>query len=307
MGSNGHPGPVAGRGAGSGRAGVLTIRLLGVVDVRLDGERVRGFDSPRLRSLLTHLLLQRGVPQPRARVAAVLCRSPPSRRPRRTCGSSCTTCDGSCPSRTASSWWTPTSSAGALTPRSAPTSASWSRPSRARTRPSSRPAAAGVGGRRRPLRWGPAARLFRRVAVARARAVPPDPPRGPGTAHGAARGRAGPAAIRYAQQLLRHDPLHEATYRRLMHLHALAGERARALRVYHACSTTLERELGVEPTEETQQVHRSLLRHGETSAATAGHDPPGIPLIGRPARVGNVPRVVPAGRGRAGARPARPR
>ena len=55
------------------------------------------------------------------------------------------------------------------------------------------------------------------------------------------------AAIGYAQRLLRHDPLHEAMYQHLMRLHALSGDRASAVRVYHTCTTILERELGVEP------------------------------------------------------------
>ena len=40
------------------------------------------------------------------------------------------------------------------------------------------------------------------------------------------------SAIRYGRCLLQHDPLREATYRRLMRLYALTGDRARALRVY---------------------------------------------------------------------------
>ncbi len=40
------------------------------------------------------------------------------------------------------------------------------------------------------------------------------------------------AAIGYAQRLLRHDPLHEATYQHLMRLHARSGDRASAVRVY---------------------------------------------------------------------------
>jgi DNA-binding SARP family transcriptional activator/Flp pilus assembly protein TadD len=54
-------------------------------------------------------------------------------------------------------------------------------------------------------------------------------------------------AIRYAQQLLRHDPLHEETYQSLMRLHALSGDRAAALRVYHTCADTLAQELGIKP------------------------------------------------------------
>lgn len=67
------------------------------------------------------------------------------------------------------------------------------------------------------------------------------------------------AAISCAQRLLRHDPLHETSYRRLMTLHAANGERAAALRTYHACVTVLERELGVEPQAATQAVYARLL------------------------------------------------
>jgi len=67
------------------------------------------------------------------------------------------------------------------------------------------------------------------------------------------------AAIGYAQCLLRLDPLHEAAYRRLMQVYALDGDRAAALRVYHACATTLRRELGVEPSPVTVQSYERLL------------------------------------------------
>jgi hypothetical protein len=59
--------------------------------------------------------------------------------------------------------------------------------------------------------------------------------------------------------LLRQDPVHEATYRRLMRLHSRGGERARALRVYHTCATVLERELGVEPGPLTRQAYADLV------------------------------------------------
>lgn len=66
-------------------------------------------------------------------------------------------------------------------------------------------------------------------------------------------------ALRYAQRLRRHDPLRETAYRRLMRLHALNGDRAKALQAYHRCATLLERELGVEPSETTQAAYESLL------------------------------------------------
>jgi DNA-binding SARP family transcriptional activator/predicted ATPase len=92
-----------------------------------------------------------------------------------------------------------------------------------------------------------------------------------------------PAAIRYGEILLRNDPVHEATYRRLMRLHARCGERARALRVYHTCATVLERELGVEPGPLTRQAYTDLV-----SLEPASPAPPAavtsfaaVPLVGR--------------------------
>lgn len=67
------------------------------------------------------------------------------------------------------------------------------------------------------------------------------------------------SAIHYAQRFLRVDPLHETTYRRLMRLHALNGDRASSLRIYHNCATMLDRELGVAPDHETQEAYARLL------------------------------------------------
>ncbi|TMD66131.1 MAG: 6-hydroxy-D-nicotine oxidase, partial [Chloroflexi bacterium] len=75
------------------------------------------------------------------------------------------------------------------------------------------------------------------------------------------------AAITAAHQLLRQDSLHEATYRQLMRLYGLRGDRASALRVYHTCVTVLERELGTEPSEVTRAVYESLLQ-SDTSPKT---------------------------------------
>jgi DNA-binding SARP family transcriptional activator len=95
-----------------------------------------------------------------------------------------------------------------------------------------------------------------------------------------------PAAIRYGEMLLRHDPVHEATYRRLMRLHSLCGERARALRVYHTCATVLERELGVEPSPPTRESYADLLNLGSALAQRPEAPAAGFaaaPLVGRQA------------------------
>ena len=110
------------------------------------------------------------------------------------------------------------------------------------------------------------------------------------------------AAIEYGRQRLRVDPLHERTYRWLMRLHALNQDRAGALRVYQACASVLERELGVEPEPATLLVHEQVL--GLEPGATEAIDEVGP---GR-ARGTRVPAVAndgePRHRGRAAHRQA---
>src|SRR5438034_4210644 len=68
------------------------------------------------------------------------------------------------------------------------------------------------------------------------------------------------SAIRYAQRLLALDPLSEDLSRRLMRLFTLNNDRASALRVYHTCVTTLQRELGVEPDQATREAYERLMQ-----------------------------------------------
>lgn len=67
------------------------------------------------------------------------------------------------------------------------------------------------------------------------------------------------AAIQRAQTLQRYDPLREATWRLLMRLHALNGDRAGVLNAYYQCSALLSKELGVEPSENTSKTRDQLL------------------------------------------------
>jgi DNA-binding SARP family transcriptional activator len=94
------------------------------------------------------------------------------------------------------------------------------------------------------------------------------------------------AAITAAQQLLRQDPLHEATYRQLMRFYALRGDRAAALRVYYTCVTLLERELGTEPSQSTRAVYEALVQSDTSSETLIGpltKRGTAVPLLGRKA------------------------
>ncbi len=72
--------------------------------------------------------------------------------------------------------------------------------------------------------------------------------------------RAYTAAINAVQRLLRLDELDEDAYRALMRLHALNGNLAQAMRVYHNCVIILSRELNAEPSPATRELHARLLR-----------------------------------------------
>src|SRR2546423_43555 len=92
------------------------------------------------------------------------------------------------------------------------------------------------------------------------------------------------SAIRYAQRLLALDPLSEDLSRRLMRLFTLNNDRASALRVYHTCVTTLQRELGVEPDPATREAYERLMQQETPVVPARVHQPllAAIPtLIGR--------------------------
>ena len=56
-----------------------------------------------------------------------------------------------------------------------------------------------------------------------------------------------------------------------MRLHALAGDRAGALRVYHGCASILEQELGVTPGPEIEGMRQQLL--SDAGTGTSGQVP----------------------------------
>ena len=66
-------------------------------------------------------------------------------------------------------------------------------------------------------------------------------------------------ALDLALRLLALDPLREATHRVIMQLHARRGHFAAALKQYEQCRRLLQRELGVAPEAETEQLKQQLL------------------------------------------------
>lgn len=87
-------------------------------------------------------------------------------------------------------------------------------------------------------------------------------------------------AIKYTKNYIQFDPLKESTYRNLMRLHSLNGERAEAIRVYQQCDHTLKNELGVEPEESTRKVYEQILRVSKRPEPTCGSKN-NLPLVGR--------------------------
>jgi DNA-binding SARP family transcriptional activator len=64
--------------------------------------------------------------------------------------------------------------------------------------------------------------------------------------------------LSYATEILRHDPAYERAHYQLMRLYILSGNRTQALHQYAHCTTALRKELGVEPSERTKQLHELI-------------------------------------------------
>jgi DNA-binding SARP family transcriptional activator len=93
------------------------------------------------------------------------------------------------------------------------------------------------------------------------------------------------AALDLAKRRLRLEPLNEIAHRQVMQLHLEAGNRAAALEAYRACRLALQRELGIEPSNETQELALRL-RHGPSEETKPG----GLPQSTEPqSRASTVP------------------
>ena len=94
-----------------------------------------------------------------------------------------------------------------------------------------------------------------------------------------------PAGIRHATRLVALDSLRESYYQTLMRLHLRNHDRSSALRVYHQCMRTLQRELGVSPGKFMQEMLKEALKSEELPSAPAELPPYAatkpLPMVGR--------------------------
>lgn len=98
-----------------------------------------------------------------------------------------------------------------------------------------------------------------------------------------------PDALRCAERLVALDPLREESHRLLIELCHASGDRARAVRAYHACAATLERELGIAPSSGTRAVYESLI--AARSAPTGTKVPSTSPFVARVAEQSQLAAV----------------
>ncbi len=97
-------------------------------------------------------------------------------------------------------------------------------------------------------------------------------------------------AIQIAQRWLKLDTLHEPAHRKLMQLHAMSGDRSAAIRQYQQSEKILDRELGVQPDDETKRLLEDIqMGKLDSKPKPAGEDQlskinlpvPPTPFIGR--------------------------
>jgi len=65
-------------------------------------------------------------------------------------------------------------------------------------------------------------------------------------------------SIHLCQKILTKDDCREETHRRLMRCYSRQGQRNLALRQFHVCAETLQRELDVPPMEETLALYQRI-------------------------------------------------
>ncbi|HEY5685939.1 MAG TPA: BTAD domain-containing putative transcriptional regulator [Acidimicrobiia bacterium] len=116
-----------------------------------------------------------------------------------------------------------------------------------------------------------------------------------------------PEAIQATGRWLAVDPLLEKAHRSMMLLHAWSGDRSGAVDSYRACVAVLDRELGVEPLEETTELYEAILEEDLprapapvrrlTAVEAPAPAPVGYPFVGRSEHLERLRGVITAGHG----------
>jgi predicted ATPase/DNA-binding SARP family transcriptional activator/Tfp pilus assembly protein PilF len=89
-------------------------------------------------------------------------------------------------------------------------------------------------------------------------------------------------ARHYARRQVEFEPWREEAHRQLMQLLALDGQRSAALAQYEICRRALAEELGVEPTDETVALYERIQSGDELPSAPLHNLPPALtPFVGR--------------------------
>ncbi len=78
-------------------------------------------------------------------------------------------------------------------------------------------------------------------------------------------------ALQHAERILGGDPLEERANRLAMLSHYLDGNRHAALDVYDRCRSALVEELGVDPSDATEDLHRAILQDRSAGELVAEH------------------------------------
>jgi DNA-binding SARP family transcriptional activator len=76
------------------------------------------------------------------------------------------------------------------------------------------------------------------------------------------------AGLAYGEKLLRYDHAYERAHRQMMRLYSMAGDRTQALRQYQRCTTALHDELGIDPSEKTNQLYQQIKAGGKQLLST---------------------------------------
>jgi DNA-binding SARP family transcriptional activator len=100
------------------------------------------------------------------------------------------------------------------------------------------------------------------------------------------------AAIATARTILRIDPTHEETHRRLMDLYVGRNQRNLALRQYRDCATILRREFDIAPSAETRRLYEQLLRGSAASMPDRTPDTAPLPSASAARRKSGPPMIT---------------